>query len=182
MQADAGGDGDEEGERPWWQRPPRVWPPVIEDPNLVCGDVIAAYATGYATLNVLTTGREGAWESEGAAMASAWIVAAAVTKVKVFKEVDLEEGSLPLDRASAGSAASKASAAPTLSPVQSETSEVARVSEDWEASQKAREAAGERSSAPPPPSPPSHAAKEEGSPKANPRKVRVMAPAPDSRV
>ena len=109
-------------------------------------------------------------------------VAAAVTKVKVFKEVDLEEGSLPLDRASAGSAASKASAAPTLSPVQSETSEVARVSEDWEASQKAREAAGERSSAPPPPSPPSHAAKEEGSPKANPRKVRVMAPAPDSRV
>ena len=79
MQADAGGDGDEEGERPWWQRPPRVWPPVIEDPNLVCGDVIAAYATGYATLNVLTTGREGAWESEGAAMASAWIVAAAVT-------------------------------------------------------------------------------------------------------
>ena len=65
--------------RPWWQRPPRVWPPRIDDFQLVVGDVVAAYTSAYVCLDVLTTGREGDWTMEGSTIACAWIIGAAVT-------------------------------------------------------------------------------------------------------
>jgi len=65
--------------RPWWQRPPRVWPPRIDDFQLVIGDVLAAYTSAYLCLDVLTTGRESEWTLEGSAIACAWLVGAAVT-------------------------------------------------------------------------------------------------------
>ena len=69
----------ERSRRPWWQRPPQVWPPRVDEPLLVAGDVLITYSVAYASLAALTTGREDAWLSEGSALASAWIVAAAVT-------------------------------------------------------------------------------------------------------
>lgn len=72
-----GGDGEDE--RPWWRRPPRVWPPRVDDVSLVFGDVAASYAAGYLALAVLTTGRAAEWQAEGSALASAWLIAAAVT-------------------------------------------------------------------------------------------------------
>ena len=81
----AGGDGDGDGDdapaddaRPWWRRPPPVWPPRIDEPQLVLGDVTVAYAAAFACLNVLTTGRALDWYTEGSAMATSWLVAAAV--------------------------------------------------------------------------------------------------------
>jgi hypothetical protein len=65
--------------RPWWQRPPQVWPPRVDAPLLVAGDVLVTYSVAYACLAALTTGRGDAWLTEGSALASAWIVAAAVT-------------------------------------------------------------------------------------------------------
>ena len=75
---DGDGDGDDES-RPWWRRPPPTWPPRIDDPSLVVGDVFAAYFAAYASVGVLTTGRDDAWQQEGAVLATSWIVAAAVT-------------------------------------------------------------------------------------------------------
>ena len=77
LQLDDDGDGDDE--RPWWRRPPRVWPPRVDDPSLVFGDVAASYAAAYLALDVLTTGRAPEWQAEGSALASAWLIAAAVT-------------------------------------------------------------------------------------------------------
>ena len=65
--------------RPWWQRPPRVWPPRIDDFQLVIGDVLASYTSAYLCLDVLTTGRESEWTMEGSAIACAWLVGAAAT-------------------------------------------------------------------------------------------------------
>ena len=76
MCAGSDGDGDE---RPWWQRPPQTWPPRIDDPSLVLGDLTASYAAAYTSLDLLTTGRELEWQPEGASLASAWIIGAAVT-------------------------------------------------------------------------------------------------------
>ena len=72
------GDGTEEP-LPWWRRPPPVWPPRVDAPSLIFGDVAVAYVSAYLALDVLTTGRAGDWQVEGSALASAWIVAAAVT-------------------------------------------------------------------------------------------------------
>ena len=69
----------ERSRRPWWQRPPQVWPPRVDEPLLVAGDVLVTYSVAYACLAALTTGRGDAWLTEGSALASAWIVAAAVT-------------------------------------------------------------------------------------------------------
>ena len=69
----------ERSRRPWWQRPPQVWPPRVDAPLLVAGDVLVTYSVAYACLAALTTGRGDAWLTEGSALASAWIVAAAVT-------------------------------------------------------------------------------------------------------
>ena len=69
----------ERSRRPWWQRPPQVWPPRVDEPILVAGDVLVTYSVAYACLAALTTGRGDAWLTEGSALASAWIVAAAVT-------------------------------------------------------------------------------------------------------
>lgn len=74
-----GDDGDDSGDAPWWRRPPRVWPPRVDAPALIAGDIGAAYAAAYLALDVLTTGRAGDWQTEGAAMASSWLIAAAVT-------------------------------------------------------------------------------------------------------
>ena len=71
--------GDDGDSRPWWRRPPPTWPPRIDDPALVVGDVFAAYFAAYASVGVLAAGREGAWQQEGAVLATSWIVAAAVT-------------------------------------------------------------------------------------------------------
>ena len=78
-EADAVDNGDEADARPWWQRPPPVWPPRVDAPTLVLGDMATIYAASYLCLDVLTAGREADWQSEGAALASAWIVACAVT-------------------------------------------------------------------------------------------------------
>ena len=64
---------------PWWQRPPRTWPPRIDDIQLVVGDIVASYTAAWVCLDVLTAGREAEWTSEGSAIACAWIVGAAVT-------------------------------------------------------------------------------------------------------
>ena len=69
----------ERSRRPWWQRPPQVWPPRVDEPLLVAGDVLITYSVAYACMTALTTGRGDAWLTEGSALASAWIVAAAVT-------------------------------------------------------------------------------------------------------
>jgi len=61
------------------RRPPANWPPRIDDFSLVLGDAAAAYTSAFLCLTVLTSGREGAWATEGAQIACAWIVAAAVT-------------------------------------------------------------------------------------------------------
>lgn len=50
--------------RPWWQRPPQVWPPRLDDPLLVAGDVLTTYSVAYVSLAALTTGREAAWLGE----------------------------------------------------------------------------------------------------------------------
>lgn len=68
-----------ESKRAWWQRPPPTWPPRVDDPVLVAGDMLTTYLVAYTSLVTLTTGREGQWLQEGSALASAWIVAAAVT-------------------------------------------------------------------------------------------------------
>lgn len=71
--------GVEQSRRPWWQRPPKVWPPRVDEPLLVAGDVLVTYSVAYVCLSGLTTGRVDAWQIEGSSLASAWIVAAAVT-------------------------------------------------------------------------------------------------------
>ena len=70
-------DGSEE--KPWWKRPPRVWPPRVDAPSLILGDVAVSYFAAYLALDVLTTGRAADWQAEGSALASSWLVAAAVT-------------------------------------------------------------------------------------------------------
>ena len=72
-------DGEDDSEPPWWRRPPPTWPPRVDDPTLILGDIIAAYSAAFVALDVLTVGRGDAWQSEGAALASSWIIAAAVT-------------------------------------------------------------------------------------------------------
>ena len=82
-QGDDDGDSDE---APWWRRPPRTWPPRIDDTRLILGDVLAIYGASYVALAALATPDDKAsatvmlaWPSEGGAMAAAWIVGAAVT-------------------------------------------------------------------------------------------------------
>lgn len=80
MQQQPGGNGDDdENERPWWQTPPRVWPPRVDAPQLILGDLVSSYAAAYLALVVLTVGRTAEWQTEGSVLASAWLVAAAVT-------------------------------------------------------------------------------------------------------
>ena len=69
----------EEGETPWWRRPPRTWPPRIDDFQLVVGDVVASYSSAFVCVDVLAAGGGEGWVAEGSAVASAWIVGAAVT-------------------------------------------------------------------------------------------------------
>jgi lycopene cyclase CruP len=64
---------------PWWRRPPPTWPPRLDDPSLILGDVVACYSTGFVALTVLTSGRAAEWPAEGATIACAWMVGAAVT-------------------------------------------------------------------------------------------------------
>ena len=66
---------------PWWQRPPPTWPPRIDDPSLVAGDIFAVYAAAYAAQSawLSLTGRGVEWQGEGAALACSWLVAGAVT-------------------------------------------------------------------------------------------------------
>ena len=74
IEADAGAS-----DTPWWRRPPPTWPPRVDAPTLVFGDVVACYSSGFVALTVMTSGRAAEWPSEGAAIACAWIVGAAVT-------------------------------------------------------------------------------------------------------
>ena len=76
---DAGDGGGTEEPAPWWRRPPPVWPPRVDAPSLIFGDVAVSYVSAFLALDVFTTGRAGDWQVEGSALASAWIVAAAVT-------------------------------------------------------------------------------------------------------
>ena len=68
------GDGGEEGgegdSRPWWRRPPPTWPPRIDDPKLVAGDVLAAYSSSFVAVTSLGGAQDAS--SEGAALAAAW--------------------------------------------------------------------------------------------------------------
>lgn len=70
-------DGTEQ--RPWWRRPPPNWPPRIDDPWLVFGDVLVVYASAYAAVDAATTGQGAGWQTEGAVLTVAWLLAAAWT-------------------------------------------------------------------------------------------------------
>lgn len=69
----------DDDEAPWWRRPPRVWPPRVDNPTLIIGDLIATYVSAYVCLALLTTGRESEWQSEGLLLSLSWLVGAAVT-------------------------------------------------------------------------------------------------------
>ena len=79
------GDSDQQQQQqqqqppPWWRRPPRTWPPRVDAPSLILGDLAVSYFAAYLALDVLTVGRAAEWQSEGSALASSWLVAAAVT-------------------------------------------------------------------------------------------------------
>lgn len=82
----SGGEEEDEDETPWWRRPPRTWPPRVDDTRLILGDVLAVYGAAFVALSALATPDDRAsasvmmaWPSEGGAMATAWIVGAAVT-------------------------------------------------------------------------------------------------------
>ena len=64
-------------DRPWWWPrvdPNWVWPPRVDEPSLVLGDVVAIFAAASALESATP-----AWVGEGSAMACAWLVGAAVT-------------------------------------------------------------------------------------------------------
>jgi hypothetical protein len=79
----SGGEEEVEDETPWWRRPPRTWPPRVDDTRLILGDVLAVYGAAFVALSALATPDDRAsasvmmaWPSEGGAMATAWIVGA----------------------------------------------------------------------------------------------------------
>ena len=80
-----GGEGADGGEgvaidrREWWRRPPPTWPPRLDDPVLILGDLSCAYYSAFLALGVLTSGRSAESAAEGSALACSWLVGGAVT-------------------------------------------------------------------------------------------------------
>ena len=69
-----GNDNDDDNNaRPWWRRPPPTWPPRVDAPVLILGDVVAAYSSALIAVDGAAQ-----WPTEAAALAASWIVAGAV--------------------------------------------------------------------------------------------------------